>query len=166
MVGERPEVAARPSNFTAPTWSWASIIAPISYELRGEDSTGSIRQCVDVIHADAESDQTLPVLGGKLVLRGRLVGLAHQGSKRASSTNLPSWKEDMKGTDPTKLRCLIVGFSQYYVYAIGLQARMGIDNCYTRVGRVEWKTSPVEFGWDMDQRVWATGTELTTVTVL
>jgi Heterokaryon incompatibility protein (HET) len=162
---KKPEIAARPKNFAAPSWSWASIIAPISYDLRGDDSARHIEQCIEVLHAEAESDQTLPVLHGKLILRGRIVELTFQGSKRASITNLPRWKEDMEATDFSEVVCLIVGFSSYYVYAIGLTAKE-VEGTYTRVGRVEWMKSPVEFGWDEQQRKWATDTPLATITMV
>jgi hypothetical protein len=162
---KKPETAARPTNFAAPSWSWASIIAPISYDLRGDDSARDLKQCVEVLHAEAESDQTLPVLHGKLILRGRIVDLTFQGSKRVSSTNLPSWKEDMRATDSSKVVCLIVGFSSYYVYAIGLIAK-GVEGIYARAGRVEWTRPPIEFGWDEQQRKWATNTPLATITMV
>ena len=158
---KKPETAVRPTNFAAPSWSWASIIAPISYDLRGDDSARGIKQCVEVLHAEAESNQTLPVLHGKLILRGRIVDLTFQGSKRAS-TNLPSWKEDMRATDSSKVVCLIVGFSFHYVYAIGLIAK-GVGGIYARAGRVEWTRPPTEFGWDEQQGKWATNTPLTTI---
>ncbi|KAH8590526.1 heterokaryon incompatibility protein-domain-containing protein [Bisporella sp. PMI_857] len=163
---KKPETAARPTNFAAPSWSWASIIASVSYELRGDDSARGIKQCVEVLHAEVESDQTLPVLHGKLILRGRLVDLKFQGSKRVSTTNLPSWKEDMRATDSSKVMCLILGFSSHYVYAIGLIAKEGVEGVYTRAGRVEWTRSPVQFGWDKEQHKWAVDTPLATVSMI
>jgi hypothetical protein len=91
--------------------------------------------------------------------------LTFQGSKRVSSTNLPSWKEDMRATDSSKVVCLIVGFSSYYVYAIGLIAK-GVEGIYARAGRVEWTRPPMEFGWDEQQRKWATNTPLATITMV
>lgn len=54
------DTCIRPQNFTAPTWSWASINAPISYELLGLDRDVDIDQCIETIHVEAESNQTLP----------------------------------------------------------------------------------------------------------
>lgn len=81
---KEPDRCIRPESFTAPTWSWASINAPISYELLGRDSDHDLEPCIEIIHVEAESNQILPLLSGKIVVRGKLVTMMPQGPQDAS----------------------------------------------------------------------------------
>ncbi|ERF76416.1 hypothetical protein EPUS_06974 [Endocarpon pusillum Z07020] len=169
---KEPDMCIRPRNFTAPTWSWTSINAPISYELLGLDRDVDVYQCIETIHVEAESNQTLPLLSGKLVVRGKLVPMMAQGPQDASGSsalaNLPApmWREDIVGTDPASVQCLIVAVSSCYVYALGLVALEDAEHHYNRVGMVNWRARPRVFGWDEWTGKWGDAGELETITCL
>jgi len=115
---------------------------------------------VQIIHVEAESNQTLSVLPGKIVVRGKLITMMPQGPQNDpefSPPNLPppSWREDFVGTDPELVRCLIVAASLSYVYALGLVA---LDD--------GWRAHPSIFGWDKDRRKWENEEELKIITSL
>jgi heterokaryon incompatibility protein (HET) len=68
----------RPSIYRAPSWSWASVDGPISYQpLDGyfPTSDGFVESAIDVIEARTEiaaSDPFGQVVGGRIVLSGQL----------------------------------------------------------------------------------------------
>ena len=160
-----PESSVRPETFTAASWSWISINGPISFEFRDDDSY--VGHCIEIIHAEAESDQTLPVLSGKLVVRGKLIPLIPENpeSEYHSRRSAPSWKEDIEGTDPASVRCLIVLATEHYVYALGLAHLDDSGTQYRRVGIVDWRTEPKAFGYNIYTSTWDNEEELGTVTI-
>ncbi|KAH0553089.1 hypothetical protein GP486_006719 [Trichoglossum hirsutum] len=68
----------RPLIYRAPSWSWAAVDGPISYQyLNGYTPTsdGFVESAIDVIEAHTEiaaSDQFGQVVGGRIVLSGQL----------------------------------------------------------------------------------------------
>ena len=68
----------RPSIYRAPSWSWASVDGPISYQPLGgyfPTSDGFVESAIDVIEAQTEiaaSDPFGQVVGGRIVLSGQL----------------------------------------------------------------------------------------------
>jgi hypothetical protein len=115
---------------------------------------------------DAEKNQTLPVLRGNIIVRGRLVhanvlegpynsdllDISH-GSSSTSESKMrsPRWKPDLDGVNIAATKCLLVAVSKHYVYALALLPMESEHEQYTRVGMVNWRVDPSEFGWDGEQ---------------
>lgn len=169
---KEPDKCTRSEAFNAPTWTWASVNGPISYELRGHDGDLDLDQCIEIVYAEAESNHTLSILIGRIVVRGKLVTMMPQGPQNASKISSvadappPSWKEDIEGTNLALVRCLIVAVSTHYVYALGLVALDDIENHYRRVGVVHWRADPHIFGWDTNTRNWKDKDKLLGITIL
>ena len=130
----KPQSLARPQNFVAPTWSWASISDPISFELVGTDTVDTITQCLEIIRVEIGPDQTQADLSGQLTVHGKLVPMPSENTARLN------WREDVRGMDSTDLKCLIVAESTYHVYALGLSELANERGYYKRVGTMSWST--------------------------
>jgi hypothetical protein len=163
-----PETASRPATFKAPSWSWASINAPISFELRGRDYDRRVGNCINIILTEVESDQTLPNLTGKLIVRGKLFPLVPEKLEFVlpPGRSPPSWKEDMEGVDPASVKCLIVLATEHYIYGLGLVPLDDIGRNHKRVGIVDWRIDPREFGYDINKLSWNDESEMRTIIIL
>lgn len=77
----------------------------------------------------------------------------------------PSWKEDIEGTDPALLKCLIVLAAEYDVYALGLVAVDETETVFRRVGTVDWRVEPKLFGYNITEHIWDEKEELSTILI-
>ncbi|RDL30113.1 uncharacterized protein BP5553_10391 [Venustampulla echinocandica] len=176
----KPEEATRPTYFTAPSWSWASLKAPISYDLGGFDSDESIQVCAKVFgygYTREKTDDSRAILSGHITLHGKLVplrpqvplkvdGSSHSTQLPAPQIPSPTWMEDINGPDPSLVRCIVIAASYHYVYAVGLMEFGGDDTQYKRVGLVHWRASPDLFGWNRAKSKWNEEGELETVKIV
>jgi hypothetical protein len=155
-----PDKSKRPIEFSAPSWSWLSWNAAISYNLGGFDTVDNINHCIKA-SVEAESNPTMPHLSGELKVEGKLFPL--RSEVQANTPRLPdqtlalSWMEDIEGTDASQVTCLIVAVSKHYIYALGLLLIQG--DRYKRAGLVHWRNNPENVGWDCANRKWQPSVE-------
>jgi len=154
-----PRTSYRPTDFSAPTWSWASVNAEISYELRGYDSDADLVKLVDIVSVEATttSSASQTVLG-EMVVSGALFPLSSFGphqrgpGSRLSGVNSSSTRfiEDVElPEDPGKIVCLLVAASSAVIYALALAPLDELEEpypSYERIGLVTLKGSPKRFG--------------------
>ena len=169
---KNPERCVRLQTFTAPSWTWASVNGPISYKLLGRDSDDELDQCAEIIRVEVESNQTVSAFTGKIVVRGKLVPMMPQRpqspSESTSAVNAspPIWREDIEGMHSASGKCLVVAVSNHYVYALGLVALNEAEQLYRRIGTVNWRANPSEFGWDKRYHKWKGEESLSTIVVI
>lgn len=164
---KEPLKSIRPKSFTAPSWSWISLNAAVSYDLEGFDSIDRLVKCLDIIYADAESDGSLTNLSGTIVAKGRLVVMrpeVHLDAGREPPT--PTWKADLGVTASAPIECFIIGTSMHYVYALGLAPFEDSEAHYKRLGLVTWRVNPKVFGWDVEKQKWKDESDLRIITIL
>ncbi|KAH6662760.1 hypothetical protein B0J14DRAFT_610135 [Halenospora varia] len=158
-----PDKSTRPSAFSAPSWSWVSLNAAISYGLGGFDAFDEINYCIKSYNVEAESNPTVAHLSGQLTVDGKLFPLrpkSHGDTHRSpDQTPEPSWMEDFEGTDTSQVECLIVAVSIHYIYALGLLPIEGQSGFYKRVGLVHWRANPERLGWDRVKGKWQASVE-------
>jgi len=156
-----PDKSKRPTAFSAPSWSWLSLNAAISYELGGFDTADEIDYCIKSYDVVAELNPTVAHLSGQLMVEGKLFPLRPEGHSDAlrvpGQAPEPSWMEDIEGTDASQVRCLIVAVSTHYIYALGLLLVGG--DLYKRVGLVHWRNDPERVGWDRVKGKWQVSVE-------
>jgi hypothetical protein len=130
--------------FVAPSWTWASVTGAVSFELLGRDGE-NLEQLVQILEVDTEIDHTLPVLKGKLVVRGPVITVSQEAMKDGNTSLNMHMREDIEGTATDSILCLVVAFSNRHVYALALAQ---VDATYKRIGMVTWRD---QIGPDSDE---------------
>jgi heterokaryon incompatibility protein (HET) len=166
-----PARCVLPDKFVSPTWSWTSVNSPISFRLHGLDGYENIDQCIKIAQTEVEPNQSLPILRGKILARGRLLLISELfeiqcRSFPSSGLSSPILREDQKGSIRSKTKCLIVAISEFYVYALGLVAADDDGHHYKRVGLVSWRGDANVIGWNRELREWNSEEELKTLTIV
>jgi len=164
--------AQRPVSFSAPSWSWASVNAQISYELRGTDAEHlliRLIQIVDVNDHAADLNDIATSVHGSIAVRGTLVPLkaiydnewdaspplrSTRQDPRSSPVWIFSarvWPDVLSSVDLASVQCLIIAASSNTVYALALQHSASPEHkpsLYRRIGLVTWKDTARRFQCD------------------
>jgi hypothetical protein len=138
-----PKKSKRHETFSAPTWSWVSINAAISYNLDGFDTVDAMNSCIKIVRVEEGPAASLTTLSGKIVVQGMLVPM-HRLSTGEWVKTL-KWRPDFEGTDSASASCLIVAASGFYAYALGIVPVEGDEGMFKRVGLICCRI--VHFQW-------------------
>ena len=178
-----PRAASTPTKFEAPSWSWASVNAEVSYQLRGHDNEALLTRLVKFERAIETTQEASSFhVRGEIVARGLLIPFSHLGIRDTSDSSDP-WAVDQSLTrympdsrrfmDPTAAVCLPVSASPGFVYSLALgvveiSASLNASR-YRRIGLVTSRASPSMFGfdnWYEVQRDWAQDAKLKTIIII
>lgn len=98
----------RSREFQAPTWSWASVMNPVSYQWPATTNNYPPGSAIEVIDTEVETDLSQHNIYGRLRLRGELVdleindwrpdyGTKHLKARPARATYAPGYEDHHQG---------------------------------------------------------------------
>jgi hypothetical protein len=153
--------AARPKEFKAPSWSWASVKGPISYKFPEGSSYLRYYPCVQVLGYGEKVHTVSNRVPGFVAVCGAILPaivpaypslIAGAQGKPGRTADLlqpswptseslyyqPVWKPDTEDLISEPIQCLIVASSHQYVIGLGLLPTGRKPNEYRRVGLTYW----------------------------
>jgi hypothetical protein len=158
-VDSSASLGVRPTDFKAPSWSWASIKGPISYQF--PNGTGHLRyyRCLQIISYSEKTDSPSNSVSGFITLRGILLPEVPYSftKEKTSSTRQnvdpndrkspeylglmnPVWTPDVEGIEVGKVRFLVVAASHEWIICLGLMATGQGEGEFRRVGLAYWSS--------------------------
>jgi hypothetical protein len=153
--------AARPKEFKAPSWSWASVKGPISYKFPEGSSYLRYYPCVQVLGYGEKVHTVSNRVPGFVAVCGAILPaivpaypslIAGAQGKPGRTADLlqpswptseslyyqPVWKPDTEDLISEPIQCLIVASSHQYVIGLGLLPTGRKPNECRRVGLTYW----------------------------
>lgn len=156
-------LGARPKEFKAPSWSWASIKGPISYRFPQGTSHLRYYPCIQVLGHGEKVHTKSNRVSGFITIRGVILPATIPGtpshwasdhlkpgpgrtttqlrttwSKSENTSQAPIWKPDTEDIICEDIQCLIVAASHQYIVSIGLMPTGRRPDEYSRVGLAYW----------------------------
>lgn len=160
---KNPKKSKRHEAFSAATWSWISINAPISYTLDGFDTLDAISSWIKIIQIEEGPVTSVSTLSGKIVVKGVLVPMHHLATREWVKTL--KWRPDLEGPDWASVSCLMVAASEYYTYALGIIPIERDNAIYQRVGLICCRGDPLLMRSSLN-RWWKDENKLKMITII
>jgi hypothetical protein len=154
-----------PKDFHAPSWSWASIQGPISYDFPLGTSYLRYYPCLQVLSYKEDILPESEGVSGSITIRGLLLPakLDPTSNEWATPCWVPSvprarrmwppmwlksdtmaesivWKPDAEDDIGEDIQCLVVAASHQFIVALGLIPMAGELNEHRRVGLLYWSS--------------------------